>query len=169
MKNNNPIRYILQFGCYGIFALFLASMSQQIAYQHQDPELALIKLSLSHAGQHKEECRRLSPEELAELAPNMRRPMQCNRERVPLVIEIELDNELIYHNTLQPSGLSKDGESTVYKRFMVKPGNYLITARLRDSRRTDGFEYEHSEQVMLQPRQNFVIDFKADAGGFIFL
>lgn len=162
-------RIILQVLFYSAFAFVLAYFSQQPSYQHHDPENALIKLSFSHAGQHKEECRRLSQEEIAELAPNMRRPMSCNRERMPLLIEVIMDDVVLYRDFLPPSGLSKDGVSTVYKRFPVVPGKHIITARLRDSRRIEGFDYEHSEEVVLSPQQNFVIDFKINTGGFIFL
>jgi len=162
-------RMLLQLPFYTVFALLLAYLSQQPAYQHLDPENALIKLSLSHAGQHAEECRRLTPEELAELAPNMRRPISCNRERLPLLVELILDDNLLYQASLTPAGLSKDGESTVYKRFPVKAGTHTITARLIDSHRTEGFDYEHSATVILAPQQNFVIGFNVDTGGFIFL
>ena len=162
-------RLILQLPFYLAFIMLVAYLSQQPAYQHLDPDLALIKLSLSHAGQHKEECHRLTPEELAKLAPNMRKPISCNRERLPLLVEIILDDNLLYRASLPPAGLSEDGESTVYKRFPVTAGTHTITARLRDSHRPDGFDYERTEAVSLSPQQNYVIDFNADTGGFIFL
>jgi len=162
-------RMMLQLPFYLAFALLLAYLSQQPVYQHLDPENALIKLSLSHAGQHKEECHRLTPEELAELAPNMRKPISCNRERLSLLVEIFLDDNLLYRASLQPAGLSRDGESTVYKRFPVTAGTHTITARLRDSHRPEGFDYERSEVVSLFPQQNFVVGFNVDTGGFHFL
>ena len=39
---------------------------------------ALDKLSLVHSAERKEPRRRLTPEELAKLAPNMRKPMACS-------------------------------------------------------------------------------------------
>ncbi len=165
----NPGRIFLQIFFYAVFAAVIGYFSFYPSYRHIAPDAALIKLSFSHAGEHKEECRRLSPEEIADLPPNMRRPLACSRERVPLLIDIRLDNQVLYHEYLQPSGLSKDGESTVYRRFPVKSGEYLLTARLRDSRRKEGFDYEHSETIKLVPRQNFVIDFRLDIGGFVFL
>ena len=164
-----PWRMVIQVFFYAAFALPLAYLSRQPAYRHQDPDVAVIKLSLSHSGQHKEECHRLTPEELARLAPNMRKPLSCNRERLPLVVEIILDDNVLYHATLPPAGLSRDGESTVYQRFPVKSGTHTLTARLRDSNRQAGFDFEHSETVHLAPQQNFVIGFTADTGGFIFL
>jgi hypothetical protein len=163
------LRVLKQVPFYLVFALPLAYFSRQPAYQHRDPGQAQIKLSLSHAGQHKEDCRRLTPEELARLAPNMRKPISCNRERVPLYIEILMDGELLYRASLPPAGLARDGESTAYERFAVRSGSHIITARLRDSRRTEGFDYERSGQVDLSPQQNFVLSFNVDTGGFLFL
>jgi hypothetical protein len=165
----SPTRIILQFLFYAGFAAGIGYFSFNPPYQLLAPEQALIKLSFSHAGDHKQECRRLSPDEIASLAPNMRRQMQCSRERVALLLEIIVNNKLLYRDVLPPSGLAKDGASTIYQTFPVKSGEFHITARLRDSRRKDGFDYEHTETVKLMPYQNFVIDFRADAGGFRFL
>lgn len=169
MFNPGPIRIFLQVLFYSVFAAGIGYFSFNPSYRQLVPGEALIKLSFSHAGQHKQECRRLSPEEIAKLAPNMQHQMQCSRERVPLLVEIHLDDRVLYHELLPPAGLSKDGESTVYKLFPVKSGEYVITALLRDSRRTQGFDYVYSEKVKLAPNQNFVIDFRADTGGFRFL
>lgn len=163
------IRLGLQAILYTIFGMTISYHATQPAHQHLDPDMALIKLNFSHAGAHKRECIRLSPEEIAKLAQNMRRSLTCPRERVPVVVEIILDGEVLFHASLPPSGLAGDGESTVYQRFPVASGKHVIIARLRDSRRKEGFDYEHQQEIYLQPQQNFVLDFKPETGGFIFL
>ncbi len=135
-------------------------------YTYSDPEMAMIKLSFSHTGAHVRECRRFTQEELDALAPNMRRPTDCPRERVPLLVELELDGKVIYREQLQPDGLAKDGSATAYKGFTVKPGIHEIEIRMRDSRRTEGFDWRYEEQVDLSPRQNLAIDFRPGTGGF---
>jgi hypothetical protein len=154
---------------YAIFAGVIAYFATSPAYTHLDPGLALIKLSFSHAGQHKGECRQLSPEELAKLPPNMRRPLDCPRERLPLQVEIVLDGELLYRGELPPSGLAGDGASMAYSKFPVAPGRHHLAARLRDSDRPAGYDYEKEAEITLHPRQNFVIDFRPSLGGFLFL
>ena len=139
------------------------------AYIHLDPEKAMIKLSFSHAGAHVEECRRLTQEEMNQVAPNMRRPTKCLRARVPLQLELMLDGEMIYRDALPPSGVTGDGASTAYKKFPVATGRHHLVARLRDSRRESGFDYEQSADVTLAPQQNFVIDFRPELGGFLFM
>jgi len=154
---------------YTLFALAVGYFATRPAYTYHDPDTALIKLSFSHAGQRKGECRQLTPEELAALAPNMRKPLDCPRERLPLVVELLLDGEILFKGELPPSGLAGDGTSTAYEKFPVEPGRHRLTARLRDSARTDGFDYEGETDVTLEPLQVFVVDFKATKGGFIFL
>ncbi len=162
-------QYIGQIIAYAGFAVVVGFLATRPAYTYLDPEKALIKLSFSHAGQHVEECRRLSQEELEQVAPNMRRPTQCPRERVPLLIEVMLDGELVYRDLLPPSGLASDGASTAYKKFPVSTGQHRLTVRLRDSRRASGFDYEKTADIMLTPQQNFVIDFRPELGGFLFM
>ena len=161
-------RYLGQFIAYALFAAVIGYFSTQPAYTHLAADEALIKLSFSHAGAHIQECRKLSQEELDRLPPNMRRPMECPRGRVALLVELELDGKLLYRDTLPPSGLSGDGGSTAYMTFPVTAGTHHLVARLRDSRRADGFDYEQEDTLILTPQQNFVIDFRPEHGGFLF-
>jgi len=161
-------RFIGQAIAYALFAGVIGYFATAPAYTHLAPGKAVIKLSFSHAGEHREECRRLTQEELNRLAPNMRRPMDCSRERLPLLVELVLDGERLYHAELPPAGLARDGASTAYRRFPVAAGHHHIELRLRDSRRPDGFDYERSADITLAPQQNFVVDFRPELGGFLF-
>ncbi|MCK5479584.1 MAG: hypothetical protein KAJ06_00500 [Gammaproteobacteria bacterium] len=163
------VQFLGQAIAYSLFAVAVGYFSTRPAYTHYDPDKAVIKLSFSHAGQHVEECRRLTQDELNRLPPNMRRPTECLRARVSLLVEAEMDGQLIYREELAPSGLASDGTSTVYRKFPVGAGQHHLVVRLRDSRRTSGFDYEKSADIMLQPQQNFVIDFRPELGGFLFL
>lgn len=153
---------------YLAFGLTLAYASNRPIYHHFPADKALIKVSLSHSGKPKGECRTLSAAELGEMNQNMRRPKICPRERLPLTVEILLDGAPLMREVLPPSGLSKDGAAHLYRRFVVPPGHHRIEARLRDSARTQGFDYEGTTEVALAPEQNFVIDFRSETGGFIF-
>ena len=161
-------RVAAQILVYGLFACCIGYFSNTPVYTHMDPELALIRLSFSHAGQRKEECRRLSPEEIAKLAPNMRQSLDCPRARVPVFAELILDGITLLSNSYPPTGLSSDGASSAYERLAVKPGQHELTVRLRDSKREEGFDYERNIMINLNPRQNFAIDFHEELGGFLF-
>ena len=128
---------------------------------------ALIKLSFSHHGQRLSACRQLGAEELAKLPPNMRAPMQCPRERAPVVVDLDIDGERVVHRVALPSGLSKDGASTVYHRVQVAAGEHRIAIRLKDSASGDAFDYERTATVRLAPAHVLVIDFDAEKGGIV--
>lgn len=159
---------VAQVIAYTAFALVVGYLSNRPLYQHHDPELGLIKLSFHHAGQPIRECRRLTPEEIAALPPNMRRPTDCPRQRVPLKVEIDLDEKPLYRAELAATGLAEDGPASAYARFPVPAGTYTINARLRDSRRQTGFDYEQQQTVKIEPNRIMVIDFRQDIGGFLF-
>ena len=165
----SPKRLAGQALAYAAFAAVVGYFSDSPSYTHLEPGMGLIRLSFSHAGERKQPCRRYSQEELEQLAPNMRRPLDCQRERVPLRIELELDGEVVYRDLLEPSGLAKDGASTAYRTVTVPAGSYRIAVRMSDSRREDGFDWQREATVEIAPRQNFVIDFNAKTGGFKFL
>jgi hypothetical protein len=98
----------------------------------------------------------------------MRLTLDCPRERLPVLVELEMDGKLLLRRELAASGLSHDRASSIYHKFVVPPGRHRVTVRLRDSARTEGFDYTRSTEVELRPRQNFVVDFHATNGGFSF-
>lgn len=162
----NPLQIVGQIIAYAVFAAVVGYFAASPAYTHVDPGDAVITLSFSHAGAKVAECRRLTPEEIAALPPNMRRPLDCPRGRVGLLVELELDDELLHRASLPPSGIAGDGASTAFQRFAIAPGEYRLRARLRDSRREEGFDYELDERIELEAGQNLVLDFRAETGGF---
>ena len=155
-----------QVAAYAAFMAILGYFATLPAYTYVDPGAAVLTLSFGHAGANVSECRRLTPKEIAALPPNMRRLTDCPRARVPLLVELQLDDEILYRASLAPSGIASDGASSVHERFVLAPGHYRLSARLRDSRRTEGFDYEMAEDIELLPGQHLVVDFRADTGGF---
>ncbi|RMD70575.1 MAG: hypothetical protein D6819_03930, partial [Gammaproteobacteria bacterium] len=159
-KGPGVLRWLGQALAYGFFAGLLGYFSTSPAYVHLPPGKALVTLSFSHAAQHRGECRRLTPEEIAALPPNMRRPLDCPRGRLPIFVEMALDGRVIYRASIPPSGLAGDGPAGVYQRFPVEAGRHRIAVRMRDSAREEGFDYEGIFDITLKPRQHFVIDFR---------
>lgn len=163
------LRYLGQVFVLAIGAAIVAYFSVQPSYDAFPSDRAQIKLSFAHVGKPKGECRRLTREELAALPPNMRKPTQCPRERVPLVLELEVDGTILFADTLSPTGVASDLPARVYEKIEVSPGSHRVVARLRDSARTDGFDYVREAEIELAPRDILVIDFMAHRGGFLFL
>ena len=156
----------------GLVYLLAAAVTGYLASRpiyHQVPaDTAQIKMSLSHGAERVAECRRLTAEEIAKLPAAQRRPHTCERQRVPIRVQLVVDDTIVYDEELMPSGLSGDGPARTYQTFLVPAGPHRITARLRDSRQDDEFNYEATRLIELSRWQNLAIDFKPDAGGFLF-
>jgi len=161
------VRYAGQGLVYMAFAAAIGWLSNA-PYAHFPSDAAQITLSFVHSGKPKGECRERTADELAKLAPNMRKLRVCPRERLPVEVELVLDGKVLYQESRPPSGLAKDFPSHAYRHFMVAPGRHDLTVRLRDTARAQGFDYERSATVTLAPGQNLAIDFRASAGGFSF-
>jgi hypothetical protein len=164
---NITTRFLGQAVLYGAFALAIGYFSTSPSYTHLAPEQALVKLSFSHGAQRVGARRDRSDEELAKMPPNMRIRQECPRERAPVIVELELDGAPLYRESLSPSGLSRDGAASVYRRFVVPAGTHRLAARLSDNAEGE-FNYRGERTVTLAPAQIVVVEFHA-AAGFQFL
>lgn len=162
------MRKVVQALLYAVFAAFVGYLSVQPTYQYGNPGLTLIKLSLSHAANRVEECVKLTPQQINERAIKGESINDCERERLPLAVELDVDGKTVLSLTALPSGLWGDGPASVYERFEVDAGAHTVTARLRDSARETGWDYEYSEAVNLAPGRYFTVTFRAENGGFEF-
>ena len=153
---------------FSLFAAALAYFSSSPSYTYHDPESALLMISFSHASERKEECREFTRKELNNLAPNMRRPLDCPRQRVALHLELIMDGEVVLEKSYQPTGLASDGAVSVYESIPVPAGEHEFSISLRDSKRESGFDFSKTRSLNLKPRQLLVIDFREELDGFIF-
>ena len=153
-----------------IAALFtaVATFANQPVYRSIPPGSAIIILTFVHGADRTAECRRLTPEEISKLPPNMRRVQDCPRGRRPLYVELDLGGRTVFRKNLPPTGIAGDGPSRVYERFVVPAGKYEIAVRMRDTPRIDGFDHASGKAITLVPEQIFVIDFRSERGEFLF-
>jgi len=162
------VAYLGQAVVYGAIALLLGYLSTSPAYERFPADKAQLVLSFTHIGQRATPCRKLTPAEIEELAANMRRAEVCERERLPLYVELNLGGETLFSASLPPTGLARDGSAQMHERFTVAPGRHLLRVGLRDSARATGFDYESEVTIELRQGQSFVVDFRPDFGGFLF-
>ncbi len=158
-----PAQYLGQVLTYLMFALVLAWFSRSPAYQLRPPDAAEIRLSLTHPGRHKADCRRRSREELQKLAANMRAPMSCARERWPLTVKMNLDGKTVFEGVAPPAGLSKDGHSSFYEKFRVAGRPHTIAVQLWDGDGKGPADYVLEKKVSLSPGKILVIGFNNES------
>ena len=164
-------RALRLFGRFAVIATLFAAVawfSDHPAYRQIPEGSAVMMLTFVHGADRRGECRRLSPEEIAKLPPNMRRVQDCPRARRPIYVELDVDGRNVYRASLPPTGIAGDGPSRVYQRFVLPARAYDLTARMRDTARSEGFDHERRDTIDLVAGQLLVIDYRPESGEFIF-
>ena len=164
---NQALNWIGQALLYGSFAVALGVFSRWPIYHPVPDDMAQIKVSFAHHGARVAACRPYTAEEQAKMPPNMRKAEKCERERSPVSIEVDIDGKTVLAHTSPPSGLSRDGASTLYRRLNVAAGQHQIAVRFKDNQKAEGFTSQVQETVTLKPAQVLVIDYSTDKGGIV--
>ena len=161
------MKYAGQLLAYGLFAAIVGLFSVWPSYRMLQPDEAILSLSFSHAGQRIGECRTLTQQELNELPPNMRKPADCPRERHPVFVRLASGDRLLYTDTLQPSGLWKDGKANIYQRITIPIGRHTIEVGMNDAGAAPEFTHQAVFDIEVLAGQNRVITFDGLAGRFV--
>ena len=162
--DNKLVRYFLQAINYTVFMALIWYFSTSPSIRVLAEDQAMITLAFGHAGETREPCRKVSAEELAKLAPNMRMVEDCPRERSPIVIEMTLNGEPLYQETLNPPGIFKDGGVDVYFSGQIPAGQHLVEVKMEDSVRKDGFDYTFKQEIDIQPAKILLLGFESGKG-----
>ena len=162
------LAFALQLILYVAFAAGIGYFATLPAYTYGDPDAATVKVSLSHAAARIRPCVKLTPEEMAELAANMRRQEICERRRLPIRLELDIDGEAVLRIESPPSGVWGDGPASIYERIDVAPGSHRISVRLRDTARQEGWDYAATKELTLERGRYTTVSFSAERGGFEF-
>ena len=143
--------------------LFLSDMP---IYPFYNKGMSLIKFTFKYSGKHRTEQRELTERETKDILMHMRRTnspfskirMIGKRERLPIYVELELDNRNILSKTYYPAGLRKDIPTFAYEEFPVPPGVHHIKVKMRDSKDTNQFDYFIEKEIEVMPEKTFVMD-----------
>jgi hypothetical protein len=101
------------------------------------------------------------------LPRHLRAEQDCERERSPVRIRVEIDGTLIHDELVSPAGLRRDGASSTYRRFPIPAGPHHLKVSVNDDRRVEGFTHQGERAVSLLPGQVVLVDFIADKGGVV--
>ena len=159
-----PVRYLLQAFNYAVFMAIVWYFSAAPAVRILAADEAVLTIAFAHAGQLREPCRKLTQEELNQLAPNMRKLEDCQRERSPVTIEALLDGEVVYADVLIPPGLFDDGGVDVYYSAKIPAGEHVLTLRMNDSVRIEGFNHEMERPISVEPGKILLVGFNGNQG-----
>jgi hypothetical protein len=156
---NKVLRAILQTAAYTLFCAAVYFFSTMPAYNYLNSDQAEIKLAFKHASQRVEPCIKRSRKELLKLPPNMRKANDCPRMRAIVQVRITLDNQVIATEDFIPPGLHQDATVFAYAKLPLPVGNRRLLVEMRDTARTEGYDYSKEEYLDITTGQALVIGF----------
>lgn len=159
------LRAVLAWAAFGALLLWL---SHAPSFAPRPANAAVLQVSIAHAGARLAPCRRLSAAELAARAPNMRAPEVCPRGRSPVRVTVAIDDKVVIDEVLPPSGLARDGTSTLYRRIAIPAGERRLRVRVTDDLRAPARAFERRATLHLAPGRVLSVDFKPARGGIVF-
>ncbi len=167
-RRRNPWRVPVTVFVYVAFAVMVGWLSVWPRFQLIDEGNAMISLSFSYAGQRIRECRKLTQEELNQLPPNMRKPQDCPRERLPIRVVLSSNGDTLYEDIKRPTGLWKDGSANVYKRLTVAGRSQKLFIGMNESGQSPEFDFSLEQEVDLAPGEHLVVEFDDIQKSFVF-
>lgn len=163
---NKLLRYGLQIFYYALFMAVVWYFSFKPSYHQLEDDQAVITISFTHATKLREACRKRTQEELMKLAPNMRLPSVCSRERSPMNLEIYLDDKILVKEVVEPTGFHKDQGVSIFQSIKVKAGQHKLRAWMNDDVKVAKPTYKLEQMINLKAEQLLLIDFHVSSGGF---
>jgi len=166
MSARKPKWFLLQALNYTLFMIIVWYFSFSPPYRQLAEEKSVVTLAFGHAGERIAECKVLSQQELEKLAPNMRKPTDCPRERSPITIELQLDNQAAIKDVFQAPGFYQDQSVDVYRNVNVASGKHLLSVWMNDDINVDGHTHRLDQSVNLLPAQRLVVSFDTTTNEF---
>jgi hypothetical protein len=112
----------------GFSALLLGGLALGSGWsQGTDPDHALLRLGWRLAGQVKEQCRDLTPEELARRPVHMRQPRECVSEVLSYDLRAVVDGRVVAEKLVRSPGLRADRPLSVEEDLSIAPGVHDVT------------------------------------------
>jgi len=108
----------------------LAALSH-VPWAEDTADHALLRLAWRTRGVQVDECRRLSPAEIAALPAHMRREEVCEGRVLPYGLEVRLDGAVVIDDTVRAAGARADRPLYVNREIALEPGTYHVDVRFR--------------------------------------
>jgi ferredoxin len=130
------------------------------------PRLAGSELvvSFKHPGEVSENCRELTPEEIAKRPVHMRQDRVCDRARASVRLRVELDGKRVVDATVPPQGIWSDGNSVAIERIPVTPGEHEVRVAIGDTPAVDEWTFVDSKRIEFDETTRRVVTFDRIAG-----
>lgn len=131
------------------------------AYGPLSADHGRLTLAIAHLSERIEPCRQLSEAERMALPPTRRVTEVCERARMPVKVELVVNERTLLAREFEPSGFHDDGRIFLVERWPLPAGNYraelTLSGRTAETSRHEVFEFS------LPSRANAVVDIEDHA------
>lgn len=134
--------------------LLIWYFSDSPAYSLIKEDEAMLLFTMSHRGERLEACIEPTIEDI-----KAGRLSECKRERVPVIVGLDIDGASVMSKTYAAKGIRRDGPSYAYEKLRVQPGSHRITIRIQDSQE-DRFDHSFDQTLEFEPGRVVIIDFE---------
>lgn len=110
-------------------SLALLGALSRVPYAAEPGAQALLRLAWRARGERVEQCRRLTPAELARVPAHMRQEFQCASRIVPYRLRVALDGREVINALVQAAGARHDRPLYVFRELRVPPGPHALAVR----------------------------------------
>ncbi len=155
---NKSTRLFTQALAWLFFAGVIGTFAQGPSYSPVKEGHAELKFSLAHLTQRLSPCRTLTEEERQALPPTRRAMEVCERARAPAVVEVRLDDEIIFHKTKKAAGFHEDGRVYMLGFWQLPVGSYDLTVAVRDTPRESGYDKTHAFKLVLRKGDSALLE-----------
>lgn len=133
-------------------AFLILFLSTKPTYPFYSKGQSLLKFTFKRSGKQVG-CRELAGEEVESKLKHMRKTqssfsrlrMECDRRRLPMYMEVYLDNKNIFSKTYYPTGIRKDGSTFAYEEMSIAPGIHEIKVKMKDISLEETFKHKEKE------------------------
>jgi hypothetical protein len=135
----------------------------RVPYRAQSGDDAVIRLAWRTRGVRVDECRRLSPDELAELPVHMRREEVCESRTLPFRLRLEVDGVTVIDKQIE-SGGRQDRPLFVFEEVAVAPGAVEVSVSfVREAEIPTGASEVEFAPARLELRERLELDARSVA------
>jgi ferredoxin len=149
----------------GFSALLLGGLALGSGWpQGADPDHALLRLGWRLVGQVKEQCRDLTPEELARRPVHMRKPRECVSEVLSYDLRAVVDGKIVTEKIVRSPGLRADRPLSVEEDLKIAPGAHDVSVTfMPHDTGTAGKALSFDRRMHFSRRRVVLITYEGDA------
>lgn len=110
-------------------ALLAMRLASFVPYTAERDVAAVVRLGWRARGERVNECRRLTPEELAKLPAHMRQTEVCEGRLLPYRLTVSIDSAPVVDRLVHGAGAREDRPLYVFEDLPVTPGPHRLSVR----------------------------------------